>query len=169
MDSEIENNELHKFLFNEICALCFQAGVGRLKNVYVKKDEERRRAWRCRVKEELRKELGNPIRGNHSDRIQGFIDNIKDDVVLKNGVLTFGVAQKILNLFLKYIWALGWTSEPASCPVDSRILRKIGMSNIRWSKMTREQYDAVMNCINTSAGERSHALWELEEFEAMRP
>jgi len=41
--------------------------------------------------------------------------------LLRNGKLNFGVSQKILNLFLKYIWCLKLIPMPPHFPVDRMI------------------------------------------------
>ena len=49
----------------------------------------------------------------------------KFDTLLKNGKLNFGVSQKILNLFLKYIWCLKLIPMPPHFPVDRLIQVKL--------------------------------------------
>lgn len=41
--------------------------------------------------------------------------------LLKNGKINFGVSQKILNLFLKYIWCLKLIPTPPHFPVDRMV------------------------------------------------
>ena len=47
--------------------------------------------------------------------------------ILKNGKLNFGVSQKILNLFLKYIWCLKMIPTPPHFPVDRLIQEKLNL------------------------------------------
>lgn len=41
--------------------------------------------------------------------------------VLKNGQLNIGVSQKVLNLFLKYLWCLKMIPDPPHFPIDRTI------------------------------------------------
>lgn len=45
--------------------------------------------------------------------------------ILTGGRFRIGVAQKALNLYLKFSWLFGWTSEPPHCPFDRNILSKL--------------------------------------------
>jgi hypothetical protein len=62
-----------------------------------------------------------------------------EDVFL-NGQLNFGVSQKLLNLYLKYMWCLDViTIPPPHFPVDSIIQKKLNLKVIPWTKMTNEE------------------------------
>jgi hypothetical protein len=50
------------------------------------------------------------------------------------GKINFGIAQKMLNLYLKYMWSLGNIQEPPHFPVDRIIQIKL----IRTSQTTRD-------------------------------
>lgn len=112
-------------------------------------------------------ESPSPIRKVYFKRmLKGFIDNIiieygKREVsesthieniksiseyskcfedILANGKLNFGVSQKLLNLYLKYMWCLGIiTITPPHFPVDSIIQRKLNLKVIPWTKMNDEK------------------------------
>jgi len=45
--------------------------------------------------------------------------------ILRNGKINFGVSQKILNLFLKYLWCLKLIPTPPHFPVDRMIQDKL--------------------------------------------
>lgn len=90
------------------------------------------------------------------------------EIAEKTGV-TFGVAQKLLNLYLKYLWCLGEIDTPPHCPVDSRILVTVGLPNVRWSKMDKGVYKNIIARIKEVADESGFANmseWELETFNA---
>jgi len=167
---KIRKNEPLVFAFNQVCAACIQAGVGHLKNVYKDKDASKRREWRKKVRDELQKELEKGYSGGNVKRIEQF-RLATADTVLQQGKLTFGVAQKILNLFLKYCWSLGWSVEPKDCPIDSRILGKLwgeGERRIIWSTMDQEEYEKVMEKVDKKRkkrGDLSRAMWEFKEWE----
>lgn len=63
--------------------------------------------------------------------------------ILNNESLSFGVCQKILNLYLKFQWCLGLIkSTPPHFPVDRRIQEYLNISNIvSWTtKMGEKEY-----------------------------
>ncbi len=55
------------------------------------------------------------------------------DILFGNG-FRVGIAQKALNLYLKYLWCLGKITEPPHCPFDSIIISEI-KCNIKWTEM----------------------------------
>jgi hypothetical protein len=92
---------------------------------------------------------------------------------LYNGRLTIGVAQKALNLYLKYLWCLDRIQPPPHCPFDSKIIAKIARATgdadwktVRWPTIdSREEYLRLVNAARGVAGKQSLAEWELREFE----
>lgn len=42
---------------------------------------------------------------------------------IKGGKLLFGRAQKMLNMYLKYLWCAGMIDTPPHCPFDDRVIR----------------------------------------------
>lgn len=55
--------------------------------------------------------------------------------ILVNGKINFGVSQKLLNLYLKYLWCLNEIPTPPHFPVDSIIQNKLGIKKIEpWTK-----------------------------------
>ncbi|RLJ61615.1 hypothetical protein CLV86_2638 [Lacinutrix venerupis] len=94
---------------------------------------------------------------NMSDDIH--IENIKSvqqytsnfDKLLTNGQFNFGVSQKLLNLYLKYLWCLGVISEPPHFPVDRIIQQKLKFKPIiAWTKIeTSEEYMSIVNFART--------------------
>lgn len=79
---------------------------------------------------------------------------------------SFGIAQKLLNLYLKYLWCIGDIHTPPHCPIDSRILAEVSkiqkvpkISSIPWSKMDRKTYESIINLIPNNISE-----WELDVF-----
>jgi hypothetical protein len=86
------------------------------------------------------------------------IENIKEVMrfsestsdILTNGNLNFGVAQKLLNLYLKYHWCLGLIPTPPHFPVDSIIQKELGLKIVPWTKMENEiDYLRIINHAKT--------------------
>lgn len=64
----------------------------------------------------------------------GHITELRDAVtevhggIIAGGRLTFGRAQKLLNMYLKYMWCAQKISEtPPHCPFDDIIINKVGL------------------------------------------
>lgn len=81
----------------------------------------------------------------------------------------FGVAQKLLNLLLKYLWCLGHVPEPPHCPVDRIILgRTFLKGKVNWTQLlSADEYKKAIEAIRkvSSREHLSIAQWELREFE----
>jgi len=58
--------------------------------------------------------------------------------ILKNGAINFGVSQKILNLFLKYMWCLQLIPTPPHFPVDRMIQLELNNLAIKNGLAKRE-------------------------------
>jgi hypothetical protein len=79
----------------------------------------------------------------------------------------FGVAQKLLNLLLKYQWCLECCSEPPHCPIDSIVLNKTKYKGKPWTAMTtKEQYQSAIDAVRDVANRENLSLaeWELENW-----
>lgn len=77
--------------------------------------------------------------------------------ILQNGVFRIGISQKIINLFLKYLWCSGWVKQPFHCPFDSIIKGKLIGSDASiqlcdWTKMNSiEEYGRYVKLANEKA------------------
>lgn len=87
-------------------------------------------------------------------------------VILKNGTYKYGVAQKLLNLALKYYWCLGYIPEPPHCPVDRIIIDKTQLKGkVNWTEIEDEhEYRQVIEAVRKIAGTESLARWELLNY-----
>lgn len=85
---------------------------------------------------------------------------------LRDGSYRYGVAQKLLNLLLKYHWCAGHIEEPPHCPVDRVIIGKTSLRNkVNWTQIrTEEQYSEVIDAIRVVAGRDGLAVWELNVY-----
>lgn len=84
---------------------------------------------------------------------------------LHQGRLRFGVAQKLINLHLKYLWAseiFAW--EPPHCPIDG-IVRDLAGLDYNWTTSDSHiEYLEAITILKQVAQPRSLSVWELEEF-----
>jgi len=85
-----------------------------------------------------------------------------------------GIAQKLLNLHLKYLWCLGQIPEPPHCPVDALILKKskepkaVLAELTPWTKINLiEEYMATIEVLRIEADKENQRLatWELAKYE----
>jgi hypothetical protein len=147
--------------------------------VYVKglKDNDDR-------KDDLRKALAENLRSlgptygrgvteeEHCQNIINLADTLtkehKDSGVLRDGRFRIGIAQKALNLYLKYLWCLGDIQTPPHCPIDRRIIDKLDLNwkdrgKYDWTKLDDiERYRTLTHKCREKARDNSLAEWELE-------
>ncbi len=81
-----------------------------------------------------------------------------------------GVAQKALNLYLKYLWCLGIiTPPPPHCPFDRIIIEKLPEEiRVPWTQIN--DVDTYLRLVEaakkiTAAQKRSLADWELNAYQ----
>jgi uncharacterized iron-regulated protein len=105
------------------------------------------------------------------------IQNLADEMtrrfctILKDGTFRIGIAQKALNMYLKYLWCLEIIEEPPHCPFDSIVIANIGLSEressaLAWTKINSvEDYKTLVSWARTHLSkttDRSLAAWELK-------
>ncbi len=140
-------------------------------NVY-KEDvsQEERIAFRNDLFETVKKLL--PAYRKSTPRDSTHISNIKllqsasagHKKILIGGKLTFGVSQKLLNLYLKYLWCAGMTKTPPHFPVDRIIQQRLKMNLVvSWTTVMKEkEYLLIINEAKRRAGELKCSVAELE-------
>jgi hypothetical protein len=85
---------------------------------------------------------------------------------LYNSKFRIGVAQKLVNLHLKYLWTAGFCPEPPHCPIDGIIRDRAGL-NYNWtSSDSIEEYTQAIKALRRIASTKGLTLaqWELESF-----
>jgi hypothetical protein len=97
------------------------------------------------------------------DQLKSLIEAAHKDILL-GGLISFGTVQKILNLYLKYLWSINLVVEPPHCPIDSIILSRLYDRSTRWTTMEKKAYISIIEKINQIKKNKSIAEWELTEF-----
>jgi len=162
-----------EFLLHEFQTLTIEASFQRGK-IYKNTDEKQRESFKNGLREKLH-ELSNKYKNKEVGE-EDHIENIKELIrfskkynsILRNGELRTGIAQKLLNLYLKYLWCAGLIGIPPHCPFDRRILDKQGIKenwtecdNIedykRWVEKAKEQ--------TKKDGFNNLAEWELKYWQ----
>ncbi len=159
-----------RFLHDEVLALSVIAAFARA-HIYaqgaltkdralVRSDLKRRlrslrQAYECPVSEET-----------HLDTISHLAEemSVAHTSSLKGGRFRIGPAQKALNLYLKYLWALGWIPAPPHCPLDANILGKLSeCRGIAWTQI--DDIDVYRDCIaavKKATNGKSIPEWEVD-------
>lgn len=103
----------------------------------------------------------------HIDNLISYANGVDGGVLGQFGY-KYGVAQKLLNLALKYYWCLGAIVEPPHCPVDRLIIDKtIYKGKINWTEIAqRSDYQKIIEDIRRLARAQgmSIAMWELSMY-----
>jgi hypothetical protein len=63
----------------------------------------------------------------HIEKISKIKDILTNEFkgILNNNTLRFGVAQKMFNLYLKFLWCIGEIVTPPHCPIDGIVKTKL--------------------------------------------
>jgi len=153
-----------QFILDQIWILTVQASFQRA-NVYKghNNKEARKLALRAQI-EEIAKQYVNPVSEKaHIQNIWGIC--CTDDVGLN---INFGVAQKLLNLYLKYLWTLGIINlAPPHFPVDRMIQEALKYKQLfNWTGLVCEcNYKYLIEYAKAEMNERK--LNSLAEMELM--
>lgn len=130
-----------------------------------------------RFKEYIKKKLDcyklqyeEKVKGeDHIKNIQELADEItkKNKDILHKGRFRIGITQKLLNLYLKYLWTAGFILEPPHCPFDSIVIGKLSTNKIKYASFdTIKEYCTLVDLAQKEAKKvkKSIAQWELKEF-----
>jgi len=110
----------------------------------------------------------------HLENIRNLIEyaNKVDTGVLGENGYKYGVAQKLLNLALKYYWCLGEIEEPPHCPVDKIIIDQTRYRGRNWTQIVEEkEYSEIISAIKALAEQDSCSIsqWELNKYARRQP
>lgn len=171
-------SEKDEFIAGELGTMAWAASVQRAR-VYkpgVKPDSKEVKAFRHDVATHVATQL-LPMYRTRCEEEQHY-GNIEDLIVhaskaganvLPPHAYKYGVAQKLLNLCLKYHWCVGRIEEePPHCPIDRIVIEKTSFrGKLNWTDIrSREQYAAVIGEIAklARAENLSIAAWELRHY-----
>lgn len=159
------------FILDEIWTMAWAASVQRA-NLYVQGSKQTQ-TFRLKIKGFVVDHLlphyetacSEP---QHYTNIAGLMDFGSRAVpeILRDGNYRYGVAQKLLNLALKYYWCLGYIPAPPHCPVDRIVIEKTALrGRVNWTEIQNEtQYREVIEAIRRIAGDDGLAKWELLNY-----
>jgi len=161
------------FLDDEYWVLTF-GGAFQRANIYLPVAKENERSeFRQKLKWVVKVLVSRQYYGEVTP--EKHIENIKEiskgtmhfGHILQNGRINFGVAQKLLNLYLKYLWCAGKIPTPPHFPID-RMIQEITKYKpvFSWTRMFDEtDYLKLINFAESQLKEdESLAGWELRMF-----
>ena len=164
--------DTHKegFLRNEFFTLTVNGALGRSKT-YLKAASPGAKAL---FRKRLREESKNISRGytsivqdqEHLSNIKELSDRLSEEFsdCFNAGRFRIGIAQKALNLYLKYLWCTDLIPMPPHCPFDATIIHFIPECHgVSWTALdTLQDYDRLVDAARKIAHEKPLAQWELE-------
>ena len=179
-------DDLDEFLKQEIFALTVMGALGRnptyRKNVGADEKQAFRKCLRRCLSSRLEEYRAKPVcDSRHVANIEALSSTLSEHYqeIMVGGKFRIGTAQKALNLYLKYGWALRIIPEPPHCPIDSNVLAKIEKCprsagcqicpNKTWTTIciTHEYLHFVQKAREAAnAHGQSLARWELEVWKA---
>lgn len=170
-------NAHQKFIYREITNLAWGASVQRAKlyDSAIPPEERERDTFRTSILTYIETNLLSKYKttcneADHVANIQGLVNfgTTSGRKLLGSDGYKFGVAQKLLNLLLKYLWCLGYVEEPPHCPVDRIVLAKtILRGKLNWTEITTaDKYNESIHAIRVVASAASLSLsqWELQFY-----
>ena len=173
-----------EFLHNEIWILTFAGGFQRAKIYTGIIDEDQRSEYRQMLRDKIEELVEQHYQTNvseeeHLEHIQSLITYSDSLPMFQNKVkMNFGIAQKLLNLYLKYLWCLGELKiVPPHFPVDRIIQEQLNekakgfklkpLKIEPWTQfLDKSKYMAVIQfahkIMEASNGQLNYSLPELE-------
>ena len=169
-------NDKRRFLCYELGLLSLKAALStrdREAPVYAKGIKFHQRTKEKKVLRGVLEKLeqlyaaGGVLEEQHVEFIQRTADEVSKSLgnKLHNGRFRIGIAQKLINLHLKYLWTTGFIKEPPHCPIDGIIRDKAKLTNYDWTTNDSiEDYKRAIEDLKKVANGKSLSVWELEEF-----
>jgi hypothetical protein len=155
-----------EFLLSEIWSLSISAAFQRA-NVYGSEYAYEREDYKKLLKKHLisiAEQYKTPIdETTHIGNIFK-ISECGHQCLANKGNLNFGVSQKLLNLYLKYLWCLDLIPPPPHFPIDRLIQQKLKVKKIvAWTyEMNEDNYKEIIELAKTEAKSKNLSLAELE-------
>lgn len=174
------HNHRKGFIRKELWLLTYSAAFQHAL-IYTKLDKVREKERR-EFKEGMFEWCNQLVKSQYHDEVseEQHIENIKDLInytseyipeILDNRRIKFGIAQKILNLYLKYLWCIGDIPVPPHFPVDRIIQDLLKLpERFSWTKMDcAEEYKLIIEQAKKVQMEKGYkTLAELELYHYQR-
>jgi len=159
-----------RFLKNEFLTMSVLGALGRSKTYSKSASKQDKSLFRNALRDKLR-EIGDKYisqisQEEHISNIKKIADDLTSSypLCLKNRRFRIGIAQKALNLYLKYLWCVGLIPEPPHCPFDSIVISYLhDCTDLKWTSIdTIVDYKRLVESAQTISKDKSLPVWELE-------
>ena len=167
-------NRARDFLRDEFFTLTLLGALGRsaLWSKDVHENDPVRKQFRDSLKsrlESLAAAYCSPVAdADHLANIRALADELSGRYRerFRDGRFRIGLAQKAINLYLKYLWCAGFAERPPHCPVDAILLAAAGIKDAKpWTKLDSiEEYARLIERLRLEAGGQPLAEWELDAW-----
>ncbi|OGP70694.1 MAG: hypothetical protein A2Y80_03390 [Deltaproteobacteria bacterium RBG_13_58_19] len=159
-----------KFLKNEFLTMSVFGGLGRSGTYSKSATEEARKNFRNDLRDKLdeisREYQSMVTEEEHLSNIRRLSDELSSQFshCLKNGRFRIGIAQKALNLYLKYLWCVNLIAPPPHCPFDSIVISHLpDCKDLNWTSIDNiEVYSRLVKAARRVAKDKPLPEWELE-------
>ena len=164
------NSRKESFLRNEIQTLSILGALGRSRTYLKAASEEDKASFRNALRFKI-DEISENYRTTISEERHILnIIKLSDELTsqfpncLIKRKFRIGIAQKVLNLYLKYLWCLSLIPTPPHCPFDSIVIKHLyGCGDLNWTSIdSMEDYKRLVNAAIEAANGKSIAEWELK-------
>ncbi len=144
--------------------------LGRSNTYSMSASEQDKSLFRIALREKLRvigdKYISPIPEEEHLSNIKKIVDDLTSNFshCLENGKFRIGIAQKALNLYLKYLWCVSLIPMPPHCPFDSIIIGHLPeCKNLNWTSIDSiNDYKKLVNTTRKKSDGKPIAEWELE-------
>lgn len=173
----MEKHDKKRFLSYELGLLTLKAALSTRDDEYPVYNKNTKVFQRTKAKKVLREYLA-AIETRYSKNVDSqeehvvFIAEVASGLSTKlsqymhNGKFRIGIAQKLVNVHLKYLWTAGFCPEPPHCPIDG-IIRDFAGIGYNWTRSDSiEEYSQAIESLRNIASTKGLTLaqWELESF-----
>jgi len=161
-----------KFIEDSLCLLTILAALQRSSTYAEGVTETAKRDVRDTLKKQILNLTGQYVREvddtTHYQNVKKLADAVSKShtKTLKDGRFRIGVAQKALNLYLKYLWCLEQIPDPPHCPFDAIVIGRLpDCSNIKWTQVDDiEKYKRLVEAARKAAKGEPLPAWELRTY-----
>lgn len=173
----MHTDDKHEFITGELWILAWSASVQRSK-LYKDQDQKDSHKNKRKFRKDVITFVSESIIPQYQDGtteeqhykniddLIAYANKIDPGILIKSQGYKYGVAQKLLNLALKYYWCLGFIKEPPHCPVDSIVISETKLQ-FNWTEIKkRAEYQKIIEEIKILANKDrlSVPVWELRFY-----
>ncbi|MDP2575362.1 hypothetical protein Q8W40_24415 [Vibrio penaeicida] len=154
-----------KIALSNTQSAAFQRGYVYSSNVSDSDKSKFSKYFRSRLRSLESTYSSQPNEMEHIEIIESFREDISNKYahLLQGNKLRFGTAQKAVNLYVKFLWTLGYIEEqPPHCPIDGIVLKSLGLKD-KWTELDcRQRYKQIIESVRQEASKNKMTIAEWE-------